>query len=212
MRGCNGKNHVLFPLSEWSPTTNILVQLGNLSNIGENWIWNWWRKKIASTSALQGKMLARIVWPKYLLSTYRAFSIHSTSLSSHVFSSISFNKSEHQLFNWALRAFGKRTRTIVKATQYIHSKYVNVCFLLCWPLKCVGVCFVLPLCISLYFLAPNPLIILTDPSPAKIQNQHAHSEIQREYSALLQPPPWPGLSPGWSQSLQSLAVPGSPWQ
>ena len=154
-------------------------------------------------------MLARIVWPKYLLSTYRAFSIHSTSLSSHVFSSISFNKSEHQLFNWALRAFGKRTRTIVKATQYIHSKYVNVCFLLCWPLKCVGVCFVLPLCISLYFLAPNPLIILTDPSPAKIQNQHAHSHIQSEYSALLQPPPWPGLSPGWSQSLQSLAVPGS---
>ena len=151
-------------------------------------------------------MLARIVWPKYLLSTYRAFSIHSTSLSSHVFSSISFNKSEHQLFNWALRAFEKRTRTIVKATQYLHSKYVNVCFLLCWPLKCVGVCFVLPLCISLYFLAPNPLIILTDPSPAKIQNQHAHSHIQSEYSALLQPPPWPGLSPGWSQSLQSLAV------
>ena len=58
-RSSNGKNHVLYPLTEWSPTTNILVQLGNLSNSHQYWIWNWWRKKIASTSALQGEDLGQ---------------------------------------------------------------------------------------------------------------------------------------------------------
>ena len=66
----------------------------------------------------------------------------------------------------------------------------------CWCVFSITI-----VCLSLYFLASNPLIILTEPSAAKIQNQHT------EISSPVVPP---GLSPGWSQDLavmHSVAAP-----
>ena len=77
----------------------------------------------------------------------------------------------------------------------------------CWCVFSITIVY-----LSLYFLASNPLIILTDPSPAKIQNQHTtglgwglHSDnIQAGRVNTLA-----FLLAGWSQSLavmHSVAV------
>ena len=86
----------------------------------------------------------------------------------------------------------------------------------CWCVLSITIVY-----LSLYFLASNPLIILTDPSPAKIQNQHTTvltiltilgwtvtTSKQSYYSQSLHS----RLSPGWSQSLavmHSVAAPVS---
>ena len=57
----------------------------------------------------------------------------------------------------------------------------------CWCVFSITIVY-----LSLYFLASNPLIILTEPSAAKIQNQHTEksSELQAS-SPVPSSPPWP---------------------
>ena len=71
----------------------------------------------------------------------------------------------------------------------------------CWCVFSITIVY-----LSLFFLASNPLIILTEPSAAKIQNQHTERSSELQASSPVVPP---GLSPGWSQDLavmHSVAV------